>query len=424
MKRNIKIGYLIGLFLYGMIVVFAYKFILVKIAIMMLMIFGGIVSGNFYASKRIKLWVYIYISYNIFIFLYSVIRGNPAPYTNINIDIVEPILYSLLVFIIPANFLVLFRKAIPYYLLMVILVGFVADLRFNLLGALDGELLFYEAELRPGFPILTLSGAGVVTFMVLYFYLLSSYILNINKHNLISFLCLLLGVPFILLTSRRALIFNFVLVFVVLWFVVSIWRPKQFKKERKNLYKYSFLLIVLVCAIVIYLVSLNLLNVDFLTFIQSAFESDEGGPRTEQSKALIEGWLENPIIGNGVGVNAKVIRSDDVVGAYELGYHAMLFSKGIIGLALFLFLVWVSIKWVFNISIKNIGLRDGICVVISLIMFLIACASNPYLGSFDFMYVLFWPLAYVNAYDRDISRLRRKKMYVKGEISAQEETTR
>ena len=57
-------------------------------------------------------------------------------------------------------------------------------------------------------------------------------------------------------------------------------------------------------------------------------------------------------------------------------------------------------------------------------MFLIACASNPYLGSFDFMYVLFWPLAYVNAYDRDISRLRRKKMYVKGEISAQEETTR
>lgn len=406
-RKRLHVGYIIGILLYGMMVIFTHKFIPVKLAIMCLLIYGGVRSGNFYASKRVKIWALLYISYNIFIFLYSIIRGNPAPFTAFNTDIVEPILYTLLVFIVPTDFLLLLRKVIPYYLLFVILLGFVAGVKFNLSGVIDDEFFSYQATLRPGFPILAISGTGVVTFMVMYFYLMSGYILNIYKHNLFLTICILLGIPFILLTSRRAIILNFILVFGIIWFIVSIWRPRQFKLERKNMYKYSMLMFFVIGVFFVYLISIDLLNADFLDFVQSAFEAEDDGPRTEQSKALIEGWMENPIIGNGVGINAKVVRSDDYVGLYELGYHAMLFSKGILGLLLFLYLICTSVRWVFDVSIKYYILRDGICVSISMLMLLIACASNPYLGAFDFMYVLFWPLAYVNSYDRERYKIRR-----------------
>ena len=423
-RKRLHIGYIIGILLYGMMVIFTHKFLPVKLAIMCLLIFCGVQSGNFYVSKRVKSWAVLYISYNIFIFIYSIIRGNPSPFTAFNTDIVEPIIYSMLVFVIPSNFLVLLRKVLPFFLIFTIGLGFLAGVKFNMSGSIDDKLFSYGAAGRPGFPIIAITGTGVVTFMVMYFYLLSGYVLNFFKHNIFLTSIILLGIPYVLLTSRRALILNFVLVFGIIWFIVAVWRPKQFRLERKSMYKYSFWLFILIGIFIVYLVSLDLMNEDFLTFFQSAFESDDDGPRTDQAKALIEGWLDNPIIGNGIGINARVVRSDLYVGAYELGYHYMLFSKGIIGIGLFFYLIWFSIKWTFDVSVKYNLLRDGICVSISLMMLLIACASNPYLGSFDFMYVLFWPLAYVNAYDRDCFRLRKRQMSVKREVSNMKENSR
>lgn len=122
-----------------------------------------------------------------------------------------------------------------------------------------------------------------------------------------------------------------------------------------------------------------------------------GIERGEQLPALIEGWLNSPIFGNGLGAHASVIRSDVQPWAYELAYIAMLFHTGIVGVAIIAsMLAWIY--WRGLRILKEGGKLSAIMspTLVGLTCFLIANATNPYLFKFDYMWVLFWPLALIN----------------------------
>jgi hypothetical protein len=120
--------------------------------------------------------------------------------------------------------------------------------------------------------------------------------------------------------------------------------------------------------------------------------------RAEQFFTLYNGWQQTPLFGAGHGASALgPLRSVEMPWAYELSYAALLFHTGIIG-----FLIYSSgvicIFWM-GLKIMRSGHWLGIYmlpVLVGTTCFLIANATNPYLEKFDYIWVIFLPVALIN----------------------------
>ena len=132
-----------------------------------------------------------------------------------------------------------------------------------------------------------------------------------------------------------------------------------------------------------------------------AFESyARAVPRKEQFFNLLGGWAESPVLGAGHGAVAEGwLRSEEMPWAYELSYVALLFHTGLVG-----FLVYAAgVAWIIAMGVRII--REGarmalytLSVLVGTICFLIANAADPYLEKYDYMWVIFLPLALINAW--------------------------
>jgi O-antigen ligase len=137
------------------------------------------------------------------------------------------------------------------------------------------------------------------------------------------------------------------------------------------------------------------------------FSSSEGQARgPSQLVALLSGWADEPFFGAGLGAVAPgVVRSLDQPWAYELSYAALLFHVGVVGLAVYAYgAVWTARQC------RRV-LRDGgplaaplAAVLVGTVCFLVANGTNPYLQKFDSLWVLFLPIAFVNAWRLASSR--------------------
>jgi hypothetical protein len=120
--------------------------------------------------------------------------------------------------------------------------------------------------------------------------------------------------------------------------------------------------------------------------------------RSEQFYALLNGWSQNPLFGAGHGASAPgSIRSVEQPWAYELSYVAYFFHTGILGS----FIFFGQLGWIYFMSFKIIKSESVLKfyifpVIVGTTCFLIANATNPYLAKYDFMWVLFLPLAIIN----------------------------
>jgi hypothetical protein len=120
--------------------------------------------------------------------------------------------------------------------------------------------------------------------------------------------------------------------------------------------------------------------------------------RARQFEALVEGWRSSPLLGSGHGAPAPgVIRSAEMPWAYELTYLAFLYHTGLVGFLLH----GAGVAWIYVHSIRIIraGSRLAplmVAVLTGTTAFLVANATNPYLERYDFLWVLFLPLAFVN----------------------------
>lgn len=136
-------------------------------------------------------------------------------------------------------------------------------------------------------------------------------------------------------------------------------------------------------------------TLDFAQFIQrltEVFEDDEGA-RTSQASALFEGFLNSPIVGSGIGGSVDVVRSDMSPWVYELTYMQFLFNGGLVCAALISLLFAYQFWGIRRGDTTRVSaqVKAGICGVLFLMF---GAATNPYLGSFDFLLMLgFIPLA-------------------------------
>ncbi len=129
------------------------------------------------------------------------------------------------------------------------------------------------------------------------------------------------------------------------------------------------------------------------------FSEDLGAVlRREQYDALLAGWAYNPFFGAGLGAVAEgSIRSLEMPWSYELYFLSLLFHMGIVGIAAYA----IGIGWIvfhgYRIIRRDPELRlYMIPVLVAMSCFLIASNTNPYLGKFDYLWVVFLPVAIIN----------------------------
>ena len=133
----------------------------------------------------------------------------------------------------------------------------------------------------------------------------------------------------------------------------------------------------------------------------SAFQGQEAssGVRFLQAASLWSAFTESPLIGHGFGSTVDIVRSQDTPWAYELSYLALLMNVGLLGFLIYsIAILWVVLKGV-ELSRKNAEFAKlFLPLVAALCTFLIMNATNPYLGKFDYLWVIFLPVALINAY--------------------------
>jgi hypothetical protein len=123
--------------------------------------------------------------------------------------------------------------------------------------------------------------------------------------------------------------------------------------------------------------------------------SEEGASvRYEQYDSLMRAWWNgNILIGAGNGSCTEVLRdTEGMPWSYELTYVYILFSTGIAGSAFYVtWFVWGLVRLRHALALRTDLLGDIAPIVTGVFAFLIATASNPYLGKFDYLWIAFLP---------------------------------
>lgn len=152
------------------------------------------------------------------------------------------------------------------------------------------------------------------------------------------------------------------------------------------------------------------------TLFESIFEFDSDMSnieRKDQFESLMTGWSYNPLFGHGHGASAEKygsLRSGDQPWAYELSYVALLYQTGIFG-TMFFFGGIFYIYYVGVNIIKNDKFYGYLMLptLVSLTCFLIANATNPYLNKYDYLWVIYLPLAIINLYLNNQEKLKQQR---------------
>ncbi len=229
-------------------------------------------------------------------------------------------------------------------------------------------------------------------------------------------MALLLVLPVVIFSGRRAL----QLVTILAPLLIMIFGSFQPRKER--LFLRGALRRVTVSLILLVALSVPLLRpVYAITFeglterFSAGFDfsisnmSDSSEARREQYSALTRGWTESPLIGACFGASAHdSIRSETMPWAYELYYLALLFQTGILGFAAYA----AGILWIYWSGIRIIRLGGGgsqfmVPILVGMTGLLIANGTNPYLVRFDGIWVIFFPLGYINHWLLERDQVRK-----------------
>lgn len=391
-----------------------------KIPVIFILVIIGIyklIMNRLSIDKNILTLAFISLFFSSIFIFNGVLHNNPGAIPSISVIIVWPILYILLiatngynnifptlekVFLISAYFIPLYGL---YFLLgkanLIPSLLFINIFPENVMGGVG----LYEGSIEVS--ILNLAS---VLFIAPYIFAKFLLINNIKEKIVYGIaLFLLLGITF--LSGRRALLLVVLFSLPLIFFLATFIKNKNIKKiiffRISMLLPYIFILLFILLTIILsyYEIDLNKMYYGILDGLNFSSSDDPSTmARTEQFFSLMDGFSNSPILGNGFGAVASVIRNSDMPWAYELSYVALLFHTGLVGLTIYLLLIgWIIIEGL-KISNNTNAAKHIFPYIVGLISFLIGNMSNPYLMKFDYLWVIFIPVMYINYY-----KLRKKK---------------
>ena len=355
---------------------------------------------NFISKKasvgmaRPILFFSIFAAINVLALFVGVLHGNPdqAIIDGLRLGVIFPMIIALL-WTSLANFD--YGKYIngivelsAIFILVIITLGILQEMGvvyFYPMTFLEENSL--KVGLHDGYLQVTSHNVGSLFFIsgYLLYHIVANQRKKINTLSVAALLCALLAA---MLSGRRALQFAIFLAPVLLIFIAIIFSEKKLVIGR--IVKLWLIIVLGVMMLLAYLFLNGHLHFDaFVERFMQVFESDEGA-RISQAASLFSAFLSNPFLGSGIGGTTEVIRSDDAPWTYELTYLQMLFNFGIVGMALFAVLFFSEI-WRIGCHARSSHMHYSIEVksMFSGATFLMfGVATNPYLGSFDFMLML------------------------------------
>lgn len=218
-------------------------------------------------------------------------------------------------------------------------------------------------------------GYSLTTLQSLSFFLAFNLIYFFNKRNLITLIPCVLGVINVFINDRRGLILFPAMVFVL--YVLFVYKGKW----KKDFLIYAPIVVLLLFGVLTYLTTLSGIDLGEQfsnAFGRIAYDSDSDGVRTQQFKALMDKFMESPILGNGIGAYAeRCIRNDEFLYAYELTYVAYLMKFGLLGFTLIFGTYAVMILRLYR---KNKDDRQFHAVLGGTISLLLINITNPYVN--------------------------------------------
>lgn len=217
-----------------------------------------------------------------------------------------------------------------------------------------------------------------------------------------------LGMTLVILSGRRALILVTILTpFITLFFRMFLPRNAR-KGNGKILFRTATgTIFIFILLFTLFRIQYGISFFSIINMFLEGFDfsnSTNALLRKEQFFALLKAWTNNPLLGAGHGAAVAFRRSIDQAWAYELFYVSLLQKTGIVGIICYgSWVLWILgagsriIKYGQALSFKILP------VLVGCTCFLIANATNPYLAKYDYIWVLFLPIAFINC-----SLLQRK----------------
>ena len=355
------------------------------------------------------LWTLFFVVVGLCFILYGFINGNPGALRVSTVYAIWPLVYTILVAgTVYANVLdrllcviVIATVSIGLYGLSYFLhtIGLLPDILYvpidqgQEIGLYEGFAkfsLYFISSLNFSIPF---NVAALMTW---------SQKLKMPVPRFLLWIALTIGLIPTILSARKAL-FLVVSLSPIITLIFHAFQSSLYRKARRKL-TIHFLIgasLILVC-LSIYLQFSYSFNIQVLAneFAEGfRFSSDAGAVvRREQFFALMSDWAEAPLYGYGHGAVATgSIRDPEMPWAYELAYMALLFHTGLLGfLAYSAGVAWIV--WMGLCMIRS-GHRIGLYilpVLVGMVCFLIANATNPYLEKYDYIWVIFLPVALIN----------------------------
>ena len=383
----------------------------VKVVLLGALLFGVVVGSlngaRFCVQRQVFVLFVFYSGMGAAYVLYGYLNGNPGAVKVVTVYVLWPLVYLILVSAISRTWMI--RRlmqvlvgsslAIPLYALYYLLFA---------VGVIPGKF-YVELDLGQG----------------------ASFSGGFAEYNLYSVSTLLFLFPFVTAcivlwsgerdapVARGWLVLAFVLLTAAsilsgrraLWLVMALTLPllaailflsgqgRQMLKKTVAFFPFFSAVVVFTLTIAALELEVNPLGVWEVFMRGFNFSSDDSAvARSEQFSALVQGWLSSPIFGAGLGAVAEgSIRSKETPWAYELYFLSVLFQTGLAGfLAYALGIGWIIVYalWVIR---RDPMLRLYMTpVLVGMLCFLIASNSNPYLPKFDFLWVVFLPVALIN----------------------------
>ena len=220
-------------------------------------------------------------------------------------------------------------------------------------------------------------------------------------NNMVLYMVLLMSAVVMLLSGRRIVWISLAIAIVVYVFGSSNLTIKQ------KITRIIGVFLIAVAIILFLIYGGNVFNVTYsglmLRFKDAFSQYDQYGRsnvRILQILALFKGFLKNPIFGSGAGIGVPdCIRSVSAPWTYEMSYNLMLYNSGIVGTLIYFTSLFALLKYLWK-QMKH-GDIIGKAMLISLIIGLIANATNPYISSsFDYLFWLFIPIYYIKVNER------------------------
>lgn len=331
--------------------------------------------------------------------LYGVIVGAPGAVRVMTVMVIYPLLLSIIAFTyVEEDAGRIFRTLLlaAWILVAVDLIYILSNIVFpdNIFSSFVQGLYEENAVIDDAEDYFKFTIPNISSLVFLFPFFISVFFSRSNFASRAHIVLLLLFMAILSIASgRRALFVAAIVGPVAAFLLLVLAKPERLirlGRSSKIIY-----LIVLVGVVVFLGYSFDLFDFYF-DQIASIFdlESNESNrERALQFDSLVNGIEAAPFFGNGAGAAASYSRSQTQPWAYELSYLALLFQYGILGFLIYFFgVAFLAFKLMKAVR-KNGDSGFEYFFLSGFIAFLIANATNPYLGKFDYMWIIFIPYA-------------------------------